>query len=173
MISRIALVAPAWMMATVVLAAGIPHFHCRCPDGNVKAFCLGSAFKSSGCCCGGTCCSSDGAASCCACSTSAGSGVQARVSCCEHGDQGVPERVATDSSLNCNGCTRSPAESVVFGVTHSKTTAGEDLSTGPLHVPTEVVFISSSPAGRLPTCWQPYRLPPPTDLSVLFEHFLI
>jgi hypothetical protein len=169
---RTALVTRAWMLASTLLVAGIPDFHCRCPDGKVKVLCLGLPVQSSGCCCGGNCCSG-GNASCCKSSAAPVSEAVAPASCCGQHDPAVTEQAARTSPLHCKGCARSLARTEVLGVTHTKTTAGEDLTAGPLHVPTGDAFLSSSPAGRLLTCWQLYRLPPPTDLIVQLEHFLI
>ena len=170
---RTAVVARAWMLAITFLVAGIPDFQCRCSNGKVEVLCFGLPAQPSGCCCGGTCCVRGGNASCCERSAPPVSQAVARASCCGHQDKAVREQAARSSPPHCNRCTRSLARTEVLGVTHTKTTAGEDLAAGPLHLPPKDVCLSSPQANLDPTCWQPYRLPPPTDLIVLLEHFLI
>ena len=48
----------AWAAVGLTMFAGVPHFICRCANGNVKPFCLGIC-GDAGCCCGtDACCSS-------------------------------------------------------------------------------------------------------------------
>ena len=58
-IGRTALTGLVWLTAAMTLVAGLPHFDCRCPSGQVKPFCLATASKKTGCCCGGACCTID------------------------------------------------------------------------------------------------------------------
>jgi hypothetical protein len=79
------------LAALLTPLSGLPHVVCRCPDGQVKSFCLGITVKNSGgCCCGGACCSRKGGGKCCGGrtrgATSAGHGT--RATCC--GSQQAP-----------------------------------------------------------------------------------
>jgi hypothetical protein len=47
-----------WATAVSMLVASTPHFVCRCPNGDIKPFCLASTFTKSSCC-NVTCCSSE------------------------------------------------------------------------------------------------------------------
>jgi hypothetical protein len=63
----------ACLAALLTPLSSVPHLACRCPDGHVKAICLGLAAKESGgCCCGGT--------NCCCCRTRG-------TTCARHGSQ--------------------------------------------------------------------------------------
>ena len=58
----------ACLAALLTPLGGVPHFVCRCPNGQVKSFCLGiAAKKSRACCCGGACCSRKEGRKCCCC----------------------------------------------------------------------------------------------------------
>src|SRR5262249_19031877 len=78
---RVALV---WMTAVMLLAAGLPHVRCVCPDGHVKPFCLGSASPTSGCCCGGSCCgAAPGERTCCQSPPPTDPGATTQCCCCQ------------------------------------------------------------------------------------------
>jgi hypothetical protein len=57
------------LAALLMPLSGVPHLVCRCPDGQIKPFCLGTILaKNSGrCCCGGACSSGSGGGRCCCC----------------------------------------------------------------------------------------------------------
>jgi hypothetical protein len=60
------------------------------------------------------------------------------------------------------------------GITHFKTVADPDLTPRPFQaLPSPVFQSSSSGAAHGPSSWQIYALPPPTDLIIVLEHFII
>jgi hypothetical protein len=175
-VGRTALVARAWLMAAGVLLAGIPHFHCRCPNGEEKPMCLGLASKATGCCCGGSCCSSAERSGCPCCQGGDSGSVEAQANspCCRDQSQATSEQAFSGSRLERNGCARTPVQTEAFGITHIKTVADPDPTRGPFQaVPSPVFLSSSSWAAQSPSSWQTYALPPPTDLIVVLEHFII
>jgi hypothetical protein len=200
-VCRIVQIGLVWSAAFMTLLAGIPHSECRCPNGQVKPFCLGSPSKTSGCCCGGGCCSPDSDGSCCKRDGSVPSApAEEKPSCCQGHTPQVDEAVRGHSPVEgtspspprrkdgsptqpssthgavvvASGCQRTMANAEIVVVTPGKAdtknhkTAGVD---GP------------APAARLHPCslvpwpcrlsWDRHRLPPPTDLVVCLQHFVI
>ena len=65
------------LAALLTPLSGISHVICRCPNGQVKPFCMGTAVnRSGGCCCGGVCCS------CCRTRGATCAGPGSRTTCC-------------------------------------------------------------------------------------------
>jgi hypothetical protein len=175
-VGRTALVARAWLMAVGVLLAGLPHFHCRCPNGEEKRMCLGLASKPTNCCCGGSCCSSAQGSDCPCCLRGASGSIEGQPDspCCRHQSQANSEQAFSGSRLGCGGCARTPAQVEAFGITHIKTVANGDLTPGSFQaLPSPVFLSSSSRAAHGPSSWQTDALPPPTDLIIVLEHFII
>src|SRR5436190_17008074 len=94
------------LTALSTLIAGAPHFVCRCPDGQVKLFCVSAPSAATGCCCGNACCRSAG--------RDVENGSANRPKCCETGKSCCaaqtkgPEngRTIRNLSVQHNGCTR-------------------------------------------------------------------
>jgi hypothetical protein len=120
----------ACLAALLTPASGVPHFVCRCPDGNVKPFCLSIPTpKSGGCCCGGACCSNRGAGKrCCCCSRTRGTDCArpgTRAACCGSHQRGLAESTAGFTEGPCCAKTLVAAESLA--IAPEKATAGDHL----------------------------------------------
>lgn len=113
-----------WLTATMTLVAGLPHNTCRCPGGQVKPFCLGSAPGDRGCCCGGSCCSSIGEAG-----RDSSRGQSKARPCCSGGAcTDVDESGAVHAHLmGVPCCVKSPGAQQVVVLNGSKKAVGEDL----------------------------------------------
>ncbi len=162
------------LTAVSTLIAGVPHFDCICPNGTHKAFCLGSASpRTGGCCCGGSCCSSSAGGSCQAQDSSpAPQGDQA--CCCKSQPQPSSEAPATGSQVKGSCCTKTLAEGQLLTVSPTTTGAHQNLTDNfstPLPQPA-----SRYPAlvvGQSLFAWHRCDLPPPPDLVLTLQHFLI
>ena len=170
MLSRAVRLSLVWAAALLTPVAGTPHVDCVCPDGHVKLFCLNFSFKSGPCCCSGSCCSpGGGGCSCC--------GKQAPVhethghgkACCAHARQrGTPPGDHIAGTM----CRKTLAEAdtqtvppVTAAVYHASAVA---LAPAPVPLPAS----APAAAGCL-LSWQSYRLPPPTDRVIAFQHLVI
>jgi hypothetical protein len=151
------------LTAFMTLVAGMPHFHCVCPNGHIKPFCL-SFFSQTACCCAGSCCAVPGAAdeerpakqtSCCCCQAS-------------RRQAGEP-----DQQFHATGCTKTLVDAEASNVTAPVRDVEQDAGTIAWVALSEisvVMPILASEAGRLtPPC---HRSPPP-DLLTLLQHFNI
>jgi hypothetical protein len=145
----------------MTLIAGMPHFHCVCPDGHVKPFCL-SFFSQTPCCCAGSCCAS---------APIEGNHPRKQTSCCCHAarrqaeDQGQQVRAA--------GCKKTLVDAEASNVTAPARDVGQDtgIIVGVAVPETSVAMpISASEAGWLTP--HHHRSPPP-DLLTLLQHFNI
>jgi hypothetical protein len=196
---RASLTLLVWLTAAMTLVAGTPHFTCRCPNGRVKPFCFGTAFQKSGCCCNGECCCTKAATDCpcgktsdpdaqpvissCCCAKGAPEPQGATASCCgqqddsaasccgAHGDPLPNVPAKSDGSVSGSCCTtrlvqpelstpQSPEKPVLKGATLAELLALQPP--GILAAPTEPCYF-----------WQVHQRPPPTDLVIALQHFLI
>jgi hypothetical protein len=171
---RLALSLFVWLTAAMTLVAGTPHFNCRCPNGQVKLFCFGLTSKTTACCCNGgccakeeedgkTCCSSqtDVAPSCCCCSNRharrataelESKGIStgaARTGCCT-------KTLAAQEPRSVTSPEKKPAKAAVFG----------------LHV-ASVVTPARGLFGTFQLPPHEHQRPPPTNLVISLQHFLI
>src|SRR5437016_4968010 len=111
-----------WFAIAATVLGSVPHFHCRCPNGNVKLFCLGVSCQS-GCCCG-----------------------PAR-QCCQPGSkncQGATPGDVGDTAIGKGGCVKTIPDAPACSLTTSKVTAGsEDVAlSGPSLVPFPAIALS-------------------------------
>ncbi len=170
---RTALSLLVWLTAVATLVGGTPRFTCRCPNGEVKPFCVGMSFgtakanqKKSECCCNGGCCSS---------------GIQGRnpsrepgASCCgDHHDQASGAGPGAGSQLRGACCTRTLAQGSLALVSSPK--AG--LAANGILCD---VLVFDAPQAYLPISSNPdsfdlqeHQRPPPTNLVVMLLHLLI
>jgi hypothetical protein len=161
-----------WAAALLTPVAGIPHVDCVCPDGHVKLFCLSFSFQSRACCRGSGCCSSgEGGCSCC--------GTKAPVhethgngkACCAHARQqrGTPAGNHVAGTTCRKTLTEAETQTVppVTGAAHNHATA---VALAPASVPLPP---AAPTAAGCPLSWQSYRLPPPTDRVIAFQHLVI
>ncbi len=171
-LQKTGLVGPVWLTAIMTLVAGLPHFDCRCPDGNLKPRCLGFTSKSSGCCCGGKCCSLAGNDCCCGrkgdpSRPKAGGGVL-----CQEDQQTGSSRDARQQ-VQSNGCIRTVAGVEFFTRSQPKVSVGE-YSTLSSALPLQAIYNFSSPTTNHGGKFREiHLLSPPTDLVVLLLHLLI
>lgn len=150
-----------WLTASTSLFSGMSSLSCRCPNGQEKPFCFGVPSEKTSCCCGGSCCSVNPD------SMTVGTG---SVCCCCESEQKPPEpcnETGFRANVPCCSKTLSQAE---------LTTAPEpidhrdDGSTVIVKVMSPVVSI---PQSTIREVWEPFRVPPPTDLVTLLQHLTI
>ncbi|HEY7153128.1 MAG TPA: hypothetical protein VH575_04115 [Gemmataceae bacterium] len=149
------------LTAFTTLIAGTPHFHCICPDGHVKPFCL-SFFSRTPCCCAGSCCAS---------APAAGNHPRKQTSCCCHAAQRQAEE--RGPQVRAAGCKKTLVDAEASNVTAPLRDVGQDtgIIVGVAASETFVVMpISASETGRLAP--RHHRSPPP-DLLTLLQHFNI
>jgi hypothetical protein len=162
------------LTAISTLFAGMPHFVCRCPNGQVKPFCLSSP-STTGCCCGSACCGLAGAGSESCCCRS--SGVNAERGCCCCGDRGANDASEPSNdpgfSAQRNCCTRTLVTPEAQSLPESKATPTSSVDH--LASPTfEMgVFHSLTPLTRASTIWLADRGPPPADLVTVLRRLII
>jgi hypothetical protein len=167
---RVVRVAHVWLTASLTLFAGLPHVSCRCPDGHVKPFCLSFITRTTGCCGRDTCCSASRQEE--APGPGSPSGGPEKKSCCCHATRGTDSGPAGKARLGSQGCRRTLAETAP-AIPGTEPTSGDHLAVGPF-VPVPSTHLPLlPPAADAPRSWQSYRLPPPTDLVVTLQHFLI
>src|SRR5262249_20190234 len=121
-----AFVAQAWLTAVLMLTTGIPHFDCRCPNGQVKRFCLGFVSGTSPCCCSGSCCSPVQDGKCC-CQTRCTPRAKQTSCCVQHQArraQGQPP--GAGYSTQPSGCVKTLIAAEHRSLTPAKPLASED-----------------------------------------------
>jgi hypothetical protein len=193
---RLTLLALVWLTAASTLLAGVPHFDCLCPDGQHSSFCLVAVSSQTGCCCGGACCAT-GQGDCSTKALDSKKDDQPRApTCCQHNDEGersLPTRKDTKSGpsqatalsakakanphaiyLKSTGCAKTLSQAEVFVSAPSQASA-PPLTTPDLSVPLPAGLWTELLPGalRAPLLWLPHALPPPTDLVIALQHFLI
>lgn len=162
-----------WLMAVTTLIASVPHFDCICPNGQRKLFCLGLPTQRPGCCCGGACCSSSGGKCCCQAQDSP-PGEQAEQTCCCCESQPHASNDTSTSGIQAKGncCKKTLAHDEFVNPTTQD--AKQNLADG-FSVPL-LQFAPLLPAPReshLRFSRHRYELPPPPDLVITLQHFLI
>jgi hypothetical protein len=163
-----------WMTAVSVLLAGIPRYQCLCPDGSLKLFCLGWAPGKDGCC-SGACCPAPGRQGGDRAARKTPAKPAKKACCCCH-DQRSPDDQGADTQprLASSGCQKTvvPADFVAAPAAHR--VAPERFVVAPClpapHQPLAPLFPN---AGRRPFAWAGDRAPPPTDLIITLQHFVI
>ena len=169
-VSRIAWIGQAWLTAAMTLVSGIPHFACRCPDGDFKPFCIGAVSATSGCCCNSNCCSSADGSCCRAHGRRAADQIQAQ-SCCRHQSRQSSNSPGNQQAIKAGSCAKAPVSSGV-SISHSKTTLGKELTARAFPAPQDVAVLDLQTMTGC-SSWQAHQLPPPTDLVTTLQHFLI
>src|SRR5262245_37877828 len=145
-----------WLTAVTTLVAELPHVSCRCPNGQVKQFCLGPVTGQKGCCCDGGCCAAKAA--------NAAAKKPAENSCCARHREtaNAVSKAGTRVSDGC--CTRTVARPDASTAASRGTSAPEDLTQAALLAPqlTPATTAPSEPGGLR----QDHPRPPPTDLVI-------
>jgi hypothetical protein len=159
-----------WLTALSTLLAGAPHCRCVCPDGRIKPFCLALPMKFTGCCTSDACCLRTS-------ESRPVKPVKAGSCCCQKakarpGPVGV--RLGNTGRVENSGCKRALTDAAPADVTARQEIAPDALAAGLLVAPPSPGLPPRGPgAGRQPSSWQNHCLPPPTDLVVILQHFLI
>jgi hypothetical protein len=155
----------------MTLVAGTPRFACQCPNGRVKLFCLGELAKKSGCCCDGECCTKTH--SVCTIENSSTRETEASTSCCccqHHGT--ARAALANDSGCFTDACcTKSFHRPEVSVIPSSEKPVLLDAALQALLASQPMVFPAvpwESSGFR-----REHQRPPPTDLVITLQHFLI
>ncbi|GIW78594.1 MAG: hypothetical protein KatS3mg105_0401 [Gemmatales bacterium] len=147
--------------ALMVAVMGIPHFECRCPNGQVIPFCLGGIRNENICCCG------KNAACCCA----RGNLPETVPSCskcgCRQCHQANSDRTAWTKKPCCNKTFSHPE---VFAGTKKEAGCKDGLSY-PLASPQLTAIVSAHLTFR---SWRrSSSVPPPLNRVVLLQRYLI
>jgi hypothetical protein len=166
-----------WLTAIMMLVAGTPHFHCRCPNGRIKPFCLALLTGKTGCCCDGSCCSAFPGDDAKGLATHASpSATVAKKTCCcgkAHQDN-TRDESRTAPRLGKAGCQKTLAEAAAAVSEPSVKVSVLDL-TAHLLVPAPEPMMEHDGFGPWDylSAYHYHRIPPPTDLVTVLQHFLI
>jgi hypothetical protein len=173
-LARTVWVSQVLLTAAMLLFTGLPHSLCRCPDGRIKLFCLGSASSATACCCAGACCSSSSGQGCCAGGTVASAQPASKGSCC-HGAPEQHDRRSGPGSPQVSppGCQKTLVHSDLLAVPTLKPEVGQHTPVAQFLPPLLSFLPFSPPSVGLAGCWSYERLPPPTDKVITLQHFLI
>lgn len=164
------------MTAVMTLVAGTPHFDCRCPNGNVKPFCLALLTGKTGCCCEGSCCSTspgnDGEGLAAHASLSA-TVAKKTCCCCKAHQENARDASQTDARLGKAGCQKTLAKAAVAVAEPTVKAPVQDL-TAHLFVPAPEPVTGQDGFGACDCLFaHRYHWPPPTDLVTVLQRFLI
>lgn len=164
-----------WLTAAMTLVAGIPHFICRCPNGQTKPFCLGLSSEETPCCCEGACCASstkeDQGSECSCCKAKATRQRAGPESSC--GKDTALGRLSQDVHVSDSGCSRTLAQPE----DRTPPTQGKSLTTdipAGASLASPVAVDASAPATphARQLLWEGHHLPP-VDLLIALQHFII
>jgi hypothetical protein len=161
-----------WLTAVMTLVASLPHFQCQCPNGSVKPFCFGVFCSSSGCCCGDVCSGGPKDSQCNSKATPARKG--RAPCCCAHPiSKAQPKSSDGPPCIEGRGCQKSLAQQQPFaplaptkGV-HGLGTADQTLLSAAIPTP----LGSARPGTEMSVLH--LAVPPPSDLVILLQRFLI
>lgn len=149
-----------WAAVLMTPVAGTARVDCLCPDGHVKLFCL-AVFAPSSACCGRDCCG-----------TPRFAGQHGKeTSCCGHGgrQRGAPGggRIAGAP------CKKVLAEAKLLAAPPASASVQDQVAaaTPALAPPAVSPADPGSPLSVL--SWHHRGLPPPTDLVIRLQHFVI
>jgi hypothetical protein len=171
---RMFLVAHVWLTALMTLLTGLPHFRCQCPSGYVKSLCFSGFFSTGECCCAGSCCApSSGAGATRSCDAPIERKVKRSCCCCHATAAQNTGKKYSHSEIKIPGCKRTLIQATQ--VRHSSPQPINDCLVAGLSVFDLAPFdlSLSVQAGDSLSSWQSYSQPPPTNLVVTFQHFLI
>jgi hypothetical protein len=161
-----------WLTMAATLLAAVPHFDCVCPNGNRKPYCFNVSSKRNSCCCGGACCSTSTAQSCCQAKQLESDGPGKGMPCCKSKQQSNTNAATSIDKVEGSRCKKTLAQGVVVIVTPKNVTA-KNSPTGASTVPPLDVVVLPAVLSHSLFSWNNFRLPPPTDLIVAFQHFLV
>ena len=161
-----------WLTAVMTLVASLPHFQCQCPNGSIKPFCFGVFCSSTGCCCNNVC--SGGPKGFCRSGRGAALGKGRAACCCSHsGSPSASGSASGKPQVQATGCQKSLAQQEHFvtsafaKVTHNRV-AFDSI------VPAFTTFSRLDTARTLAAKQGLHSAaPPPTDLVIVLQRFLI
>ena len=161
------------MTAMSTLIAGMPHSVCRCPNGQIKLFCLSSLF--SGQCCNGSCCSRETVRGNCSQVGERSSELpQTSLTCCHCRHQPAAGTTGQGIQPSSGGCQKTMVAGQSVCERPTKSIANENMTSG------KILFISHISTAFTSQATMHHALaryrcgsPPPTDLIVLHQHFVI
>jgi hypothetical protein len=172
MLSRVVRFGLLWVAALLTPIAGTPHVDCLCPDGHIKLFCLNFSLRPTACCCSGSCCSAGGGGCSCCAANAPVHQVHGKVkACCAH----AREEGSTPAGDRLGGtpCKKTLAEADAQTLPRV-TAAGHHHTTALTPAAAAVPVLAPGPsASSCLLSWQSYRLPPPTDRVIAFQHLVI
>jgi hypothetical protein len=160
-----------WVTAASTLFAGSPHFICRCPNGNIKPFCLG--FKCSGlgvgsdkgCCCGS--CSDN-----CSCKTPSAPAVR-KGCCCHHKKQADESEPAPSRQVSNPCCTKVVTSSTLNVASQRNLQRFAEVVSELVPPPVAAKLVSTADGNTRDAGWHGQEWPPPVDLIITLQHFVI
>jgi hypothetical protein len=157
----------ALITTAMAVVTGLPHYHCRCPDGRVKLFCLGFPLAS-GCCCGSSC-SKSGQPTPSASEGECQAGL-AHQSCClvtEQSEQGADRPGVPATAEGGNGaCVKTLAPPSVVG-SNGERCLGDRLAVVSFASPDIIDTEAPHPTRCAVRVWSPPPVPPPDLVTVL------
>jgi hypothetical protein len=165
--------AHVWMTAFTILFASISPCQCVCPDGHRKLFCLGITCGTNGCCCCGAC--GDSARSHGDGPTVQHTSVKAtnrRCCCCQGTSARNYSQTAERNHLRSRGCRLQLSQAVIFTELR-KAISINDFSAELLLLDTPSLVLPIPMTCPFLQFYETYRPPPPPDLVVTFQHFVI
>jgi hypothetical protein len=166
------LVAHVWLTAFTTLLAGLPHFRCQCPTEYAQPLSLSIPFPVGKCCGAGSCCPSSPEGP-----DHSGDFVtvsQAKRPCCCHAksepNTNNDGRHTQLKSLNCKRTLTDAAPALSSSQKITSENLVVELLVSNLAPPSLDLSLQ---AGYFSPPWQSHSQPPPTDLVVTLQHFLI
>lgn len=163
-----------WMTAITTLFASISPGQCVCPDGRRKLFCLGITCGTKGCCCCGACCSGARSDNCSSNSqrTCMEASNQKCCCCCQGASTQDSAATAEHSHVHGKGCRLMLSQSDLVAES-GKNIAENDCPAGFLFQDGPSLVLPIALACPLAWSYETYRPPPPPDLIVNLQHFVI
>jgi hypothetical protein len=170
---RMFLVAHIWLTAFAVMFAGLPHFRCLCPSEYAKPISLNGPFQISKCCNAGSCCSSSIQVTDRSDDLSTASEAKRPCCCCHGSSAQKPDKNNQHDQLNSSGCKRTLIEADP-ALPSSQQPVNDCLTAGVLIADAAPSLLDlSRQAGDFLLPWQSHAEPPPTDLVLTLQHFVI
>ncbi len=173
-LTRALWVSHIWMTAFTTLFASISPCQCVCPDGQRKLFCLGITCGTKDCCCCGACCGSARSDDCspnvehtCVKATT-----KRCCCCCQVTSARDFATTAQDKHVQSKGCRLTLSQAEIVSESRRDVTVN-DCSAAVLFQETPLLVLPISLTNPLVCSYETYRPPPPPDLIVTFQHFVI
>jgi hypothetical protein len=161
-----------WATAASALLGSTPHVVCRCPNGQIKLFCVSMFLTSSkSCCCNGSCCQSKAKSGCCCKSgpakkTGCGGETKSEKNPPLKGDAGA------DGAFSSSSCQKTFVKTNAPVLTRAETKSFDSGSSSLVLLATAELgcFIKPAPLRKI---WRVAWPPPPTDLVTSLKRLTI